>query len=345
MTTQFPKGRCFFISCHASLEHDVADVFRELGVQVVKANNACSHEERPCIPGYTDHDFTDDLRARVNTMSCRPEDFDGTNFIFLMNTDDLPHRVGYFAKFRPVIVYVFGQHVNLQLDELAGKMNNQWENKRTPNIFTVCYSRREYDYLKSRLATEVLNHLYYIRFAKRLSHYAPQGPKIDRLPFVYTSSNSIHHRGDGCGWPLLKELRGRLPHLLSGNDTQEVGGMGRITFDQLREMFWTCGCYLTFPAWPAPMVMNLYESMLAGCPVAFYDNGQGAKEEGLFDNGVGCLSSSTEELYQYCKRCLSDKAFREDQGAKCQDRAIQFYEFNRQLPQWEQLFSELSKLW
>lgn len=360
MTTQFTKGKCLFISCHASLEWDIAEIFKTLGVQVVKANNACGHEERPNIPGYTDHDFTDDLRARVNTMSCNESDFEGTNFIFLMNTDDLPHRVAYFAKFRPVIIYVFGQHVSLQLDELAGKMNNQWEKKRTPNIFTVCYARREYEYLKSRLATEVLNHLYYIRFAKKLEHYYPwrandscwddnslhfPGEPPMRLPFVFTASNSIHHRGDGCGWPQLRELRTKFPHILTGNDTQEVGGTGRITFEELLNFYWTCGAYVTFPAWPAPMVLNMMEAMLSGCPTAFYDNGMGAQDEGIFNDGVGCLSSDLGQLEEYCKRALKDKGFQKEQSEKCQQRAIEMWEFNRQLPAWEALFGELSKLW
>jgi hypothetical protein len=354
MTTQFPSGHCFFISCHASLEHDLGDLFKELGVQIVQANNACSHEERPCIPGYTDHDFTDDLRARVNTMSCRPEDFDGTNFIFLMNTDDFQHRVAYFAKFRPVIVYLFGQHTDLQLAEFAGKMNVQWENKLTPNIFAVCYSKREYEFLKPRVCTEIHHHLHYIRFAKRLEHYWPwKGQRVeaikhirpDRLPFVFTASNSIHHRGDGCGWPQLQQIRGKVPHILTGNDTQEVGGTGRVTFDELRQLMWTCGAYVTFPAWPAPIVMNMQEAMLSGCPTAFYDNGQGAKEEGIFNDGVGCLSSDVGVLVEYCQRSLRDKEFQKDQSKRCQERAIELYEFSRQLPGWITLFNELSKLW
>jgi hypothetical protein len=355
MSTKFEKGRCFFNSCHASLEHDLGDILRELGVQVVKANNACSHEERPSIPGYTDHDYSDDLRARVNTMACNDSDFDGTNFIFLMNTSDFQHRVPYFAKFRPVIIYLFGQHTDLQLAEFAGKVNNQQDKKVTPNIFTACYSKREYDYLKPRLYTELHHRLFHIRFAKRLEHYNPwKVPgiplngiphKSNRLPFVFTASNTIHRRGDGCGWPQLKDLRTRLPHLLAGNDTQEVGGTGRIPFDDLRQLFWTCGAYVSFPAWPAPMVMNLYEAMLSGCPTAFYDNDRGAKEEGLFSDDVGCLSADVNRLHEYCQRAIKDKGFQIVQSKLCLERAIEFFEFHRQLPKWEELFSDLSKLW
>ena len=84
---------------------------------------------------------------------------------------------------------------------------------------------------------------------------------------------------------------------------------------------------------------------MSGCPTAFYDNGRGAKEEGIFNDGVGCLSSDLGQLEEYCKRALKDKGFQKEQSEKCQQRAIELWEFNRQLPQWEQLFSELSKLW
>lgn len=344
MTTQFPNGKCFEISCHASLEWDWGQLLKALGIQIVKANNACSHEERPRIEGYNDHDYPEDLRARVMTMACNESDFDGTNFIFLMNTSDLQHRAAYFAKFRPVIVYLFGQHTNLQLDELAGKVNNQMDRKLTPNIFLVCYAKCEFDYLKPRLYTEIHHRLFYIPFSKKLTDYSGTS-NIGRLPFVFTASNAIHRRGDGCGWPQLQQLRNRLPHILTGEDTDVVGGTGRIRFDHLRRLFLTCGVYLTFPAWPAPLVMNLMEAMLAGCPTAFYDNGQGAKEEGVFTHGVGCLSSDVNELYEYCKRCLKDEDFRKAQSALCQDRAIQFWEFSRNLPKWEALFSEMQKLW
>lgn len=339
-------------SVHASLEHDLGDVLRELGITVVKANNDREHTERPNIPGYTDMDYGDELRARVNTMSCRLEDFDGTNFIFLFNTDDVQHRVAYMAKFRPVIVYLFGQHTDIQLAEFAGKMNVQWEKKGTPNIFAVCYSKVEYDFLKPRLCTEIHQHLFHIRFAKRLEHYAPwyHGiihpiPKPMRLPFVFTASNSIQNRGDQCGWPQLQMVRGKLPHILTGHETEAVQGTGRVTFDELRQLYWTCGAYVTFPAWPAPMVMNMMEAMLSGCPTAFYDNGRGAKEEGLFNDDVGCLSSDVNSLIEYCKRCLKDKGFQKEQSEKCQQRAIEYFEFSRIIPQWQALFSEMQTLW
>jgi len=356
MTTKFPEGKCFFNSCHASLEHDVSDVFRELGIKIVKANNDREHSERPNIPGYTDMDYGDELRARVNTMACNPEDFEGTNFIFMMNGSDFQHRVPYMAKFRPVIIYLFGQHTDTQLAEFAGKMNVQWEKKGTPNIFTVCYSRKEYDFLKPRLCTEIHHHLFHIRFAKRINDYWPWYPQDYgwdrnmvkpplRLPFVFTASNSIQNRGDGCGWPQLREMRMKFPHILTGHETEQVGGTGRVTFDELRQMFWTCGAYLTFPAWPAPMVLNLYEAMMSGCPTAFYDNGMGAKEEGLFNDDVGCLSSDTNVLLEYCQRALKDKGFQKEQSRRCQQRAIEMHEFSRVLPQWQELFGQLSKLW
>lgn len=358
MNTTFPAGRCFFNSCHASLEHDLADVFKTLGIKIVKANNDRAHTERPCIPGYNDMDYGDELRARIDNMMCTAEDFEGTNFILMMNNDQFQHRVSHLAQFKPIIVYLFGQHTDQQLAEFAGKMNVQFEKGMQPNIFTVCYGKREHDYLEQRLCTEIKNHLYYIRFAKRLDHYYPWkvpsllsdsvstlGPIPNRLPFVFTASNSIQNRGDQCGWPDLQIIRSKLPHILTGNETEAVQGTGRITFDELRQFYWTCGAYVSFPAWPAPLVMNLFEAGLSGCPIAFLDNGRGAKEEGLFDGGVGCLSTQPNDLYEYCKRAIKDKGFQNEQSLMVQQRFTEFYEFNRNLAKWRELFTEMSKLW
>lgn len=361
MTThiqQFTKGKCFCIFCHASLEWEIADILKTLGIKVVKANNDRQHSERPCIPDYTDMDFGDPLRERIRTATCTPEDFADVNFIFMMNTDKFQHVVPHLATFKPVILYLFGQHTDTQLAEFAGCMNVQWEKGLQPNIFTVCYARREFEYLESRLASEVKNHLRYIRFSKRLEHYYPwKVPALsgtinqwlayapNRLPFVFTACNSIHNRGDGCGWAELSMIRHRLPHILCGHETEQVGGTGRIPFEDLKRFYWTCGAYLSFPAWPAPLVMNCFESMMAGCPIAFLDNGRGAADEGLFDNGVGCLSTSPNDLYEYCKRAITDKGFQKEQSERCQQRAIEFYEFSRNIKHWVSLFEEVEKFW
>lgn len=344
---QFPQGKVFCHFCHASLEYILGDILKTLGITVVKSNNDRAHLERPNIPGYTDKDFGEEIRSRLHSLQCRGDEFEGCNFIFVMNTDDFHHRTAYYATFKPVIVYIFGQHTDLQLAEFAGKMNNQIDKGVQPNIFAVCYGRREHDFLKARLYDQVKHHLYYIRFAQRQELYYPWKLKRapERLPFVYTSSNSIQNRGDQCGWPQLKQLRTQLPHLLSGHETEAVGGMGRISFDHLRQLYWTCGAYVTFPAWPAPMVMNMQEAMLSGAPTAMFDNGQGAAEEGLFNDGVGCLSSSVEGLYSYCKRAITDKAFQEEQSARCQQRAAEFFDFDRNIHYWVELFNEMSKLW
>lgn len=372
---QFQKGRCFFRNLHASLEWEQCDIFKTLGISIGRGNFDRSHTERPEIPGYNDSDFGEDIRSRLASRTLREEDFEGCNFVYAMNSSEFQHEIPHLAEFRPVVFHLFGQWIEIQLDEFAGKMNKQAEMGLRPNIFVVCYVKREKDYLQARLREELKKNVFHIRFAKRPEIYNPWVVKdrcqkfqtagwgekeIDkfnefigfhrkppvRLPFVFTSSNSIHKRGEGCGWPQLEAIRNRnLPHILSGNETNEVKGTGRMSFDQLKTFMWSCGAYVSFPAWPAPLVMNIMEAQMAGAPVAFYENARGCAEEGMFDGEVGCLSSDVEALYGFCERCVKDSDFRERQSKLSIERAMELYDFNKVIHQWAEVFQEVSKFW
>jgi glycosyltransferase involved in cell wall biosynthesis len=345
------NARVFFHSVHASLEHDMALIFKHLGITIAKANMDRSYAERPEIPGYTGIDWGDEMRNRVDNLACNKEDFDGCDFAFIMNPSDFHWRVEHFSRFVPTVAYVNGQWLENQLDEFAGKMNKQWDAQSEPrtsekcNIWVAVYTKHEEEYLRKRVHTQLQDRIHHIRFCKRIEDY--YNPSTVRMDYIYTTCNDIHNRGDSCYWKEWQEIARNSPgdfYKLSGRNTDMVGGLGLIPFPWLVENMQTCAGYLGVPCYPAPLVLNVVEAMCAGAPVAFYDNQRGIKGEGIFE-GVGCLSDNTGTLRNFLKRCLDDKAFREDQAAKSLARAKELFAFETQVEKWRVLFSQMEALW
>lgn len=361
------KGRVFLHSVHASLEHDMAAIFKHLGLTIAKANMDRSFAERPEILGYTGLDYGDEIRGRVDSLNCTKEDFEGCDMAFIMNPSDFHQRVEHFSNFLPTVCYVNGQWVDQQLDELASKINGQWDRREkgsdeTPNIWVAVYTKREENYLRPKVHTQLQDRIHHIRFAKKFEDYYPWALPIDRFvalrkadpsiplkppereDWIYTTCNSIHHRGDCCNYQEYKLVTADFKRKLSGRHSEEIGGQGLIAFDQMRQQMRTCAGYLGVPAWPAPLVLNIVEAMMCGAPVAFYDNMRGIAEEGIFDGGMGATSFYVEGLKGFLKRCISDKGFREEQSGKSLERAKEFFDFYKQVEKWRVLFEQMSQL-
>lgn len=338
MTTPI-KGRIFYNSCHASIEHDFCLIWKHLGMTIAKGNMDRSFEERPPIEGYSGVDYGDDIRGRVDSLTCREEDFDGCDMIFMINPADFQNRIGHFAQFRPTCMYLNGQWIPRQLDELASKINGQWDRGEQPRIWVAVYTKREEAYLRARTHTQLQDRIHHIRFAKRFEDYYPwkfgaEGSPPERKPFIYTTCNDIHNRAEACNWSEYQEVVKDLPRILSGRNTNHVGGQGLVPFDQLKQQMRECSGYMGVPCWPAPLVLNVVEAMMSGAPVAFYDNGQGVAEEGIFEDGVGCCSKDIAGLRSFLQRCLNEPSFRDDQSAKSLQRASELFDFNKQVEKW-----------
>jgi hypothetical protein len=344
------KARVMLNSSHASLEHDVCQLFQHLGMTVANGNMDRSYEERPCIPGYSGFDFGEEVRTRMNSLTCEERDFDGCDMIMFFNPSDFHHRIAHFAKFRPVVMYLVGQWLDKQLDEMCGAINGQVDRKEQPRIWVACYSKREENYLRPRIYKELQDRVHHIRFAKKLEDYCPwslDGSKApERSEFIYTTCNDIHRRAESCVFHEWEKVIDGLPFELSGRNTQEVpGGKGLLPFDTIRKKMRECAAYMGVPCWPAPIVLNMIEAMMSGAPIAFYDNQRGIKDEALFDGDVGCCSHDISALRSFCNLCLRTKSFREDQSAKSLQRAKEFFEFKQQAEKWRVLFSQMEQLW
>lgn len=367
------NGSVFVHSCHASLEYDTSRVLQHIGLTVPRSNSDRGAFERPAVIGYNDQDFGEEIRGRVQSLTCREEDFEGCDYILMFNPADFHMRLLHFAQFRPTVMILHGQWIERQLDELAGAMNKLVEEGKPCRGWIACYTRREETELLKRLRSDLHGHVRHIRYAKDFAEYYPwKDPETfrrykeaindalftgntkhrelkvqefspARMPFIYTSVHSMKERAEACCYEQWKQIVKDLPHLFSGRRSEEDGGMGLITFMEQRQLYRTCGVYVSVPAWPAPWVLNANEAMCSGAPIAYFDNDRGIAEEGIFDNDVGCCSKDPAKLREYTIKCLKDEGFRAEQSAKVLARSIEFFDFETQCGKWVSLFNDMAK--
>jgi hypothetical protein len=319
-------------------------MFKHLGMTVVNGNMDRSFEERPDIPGYRGFDFGEEVRARVNTLTCVESDFEGCDMIFMGNPSDFHQRIEHFAKFRPVCMYLWGQWVDKQLDELAAKMNGQFDRGEQPRMWVACYTKVEEEYLRPRLYKQLQDRLHHIRFLFKFEDWTPS-TSPERHNHIFTTCNDFKARSKACNFEEWKQVIDGLNYRVSGRHSEEFGGLGLIPFEQLKKEMQECAGYMGVPCWPAPLVMNVCEAMMTGAPVAFYDNGRGVAHEGIFDDQTGCCSSDVSGLRSFLNLCLKDKGFRQDQSFKSLDRAHRFFNFDTQVEKWRVLFGQMQELW
>jgi hypothetical protein len=177
------KARVFYNSCHASIEYDICSIFRHLGMTITRGNLDRSHDERPAIPGYNDNqDYGDEIRNRVDALACIESDFENCDMIFMINPADFHWRIEHFARFRPTVMWLNGQWVENQLDELAGKINGQLDRGEQPRIWVAVYTKHEEEYLRKRVHTQLQDRIHHIRFCKRIEdYYNPKAPRDAEL--------------------------------------------------------------------------------------------------------------------------------------------------------------------
>ena len=172
-----------------------------------------------------------------------------------------------------------------------------------------------------------------IRFGKYLTDYEPW---TGGSGVIYSSCNSIHKRGHGCGWHLMEGAMKDLPISLSGKETQEVGGMGEIAEERMRELYRSSDAFLSFGTAPAAVVLTQIEAWCSGCPTAIFDNGHGISGEGM----RGIVSNRYEVLLEECRRLIADPEYRQSRHRDSLANAAQF-DIKSVGPKWDDLIREV----
>ena len=272
--------RLYIQSCHASLEYDHARMFRDLGYSVFGDWDLGS-KQRPKIEGVTD------ANSNIN-------DF---NFIIL---HQVPNYVDVMRSLlnqgKRVVLISFGQSDTWQYEGVSALCRDY------PHGYVAPYSIKDHRRHKEAGCPDHKSKLLY--FGKYFDDFEPW---TGIHPVVYATCNSIHKRGHGCRWELMKQFKRAVPVMLSGKETDEVGGMGEIPEPTMRERQRDSACFVSFGTSPAALIMSQIEAWCAGIPTVVYDNGHGIAEE----NMELMLSDDVNTMINHAKRCLADKGSRE----------------------------------
>lgn len=341
-------GKKVFINgVHAGAEYDFGLVCKHFGIECVAGNSSEPKEDhlriKPRIPGWEIPQISEETLSSITKLECNGDEFKDADFIFIVNPADFQERMPYFSGFKPVIMYLSGQWISSQLLKLIDYMNHQYESAQICNIAVCCYSKAELTFLKHELRPELHGRVGYVSFFKKLEEY-PFGQWDRREHFVYTSTHSPHRRGKfgkDAMFPEWIQVAKKFDIILSGMGTEDIGGLGCLPFEELVHRYQTCRCYVTVPAWPAPLVINLAEAMLCGAPVAFFDNDGGAQGEGIFEGNVGCLSSDPEVISRYVAECLASDDFCEEQSELCAAKARDMFDFDKNVTVWGSVLDSL----
>jgi len=266
--------RIYIASCHACLERDHAKLLTELGHHITGRFDIGS-TQRPKIKGVTD----------------RNSDYKDADLILLHQCEKFPEVARTYAEQGyPVILNAFGQGSMQQHIKMAALT------RENDKVKVVAYSKKDYETYKSMDANVSM-----IRFCDWPGEYhAWQGDWAACI----VMSNSIHRRGDACGWDILSVLRATgLPIYAIGQDTQDIPfGLGLIPWDMLKIMMSHARCMLSLGTIPAPMLMHQMQGLMAGMPVVAYDNDAGIAGEVIagikVEKAVNRLESEIRELIE-----------------------------------------------
>ena len=288
-------------SCHAALEYDQAKLFSELGLSVSGLFDVGS-KQRPKVKGVTDVDAPAEIHEANKTRDIQLSQIGDPDVIIVHQTSDFVERTLAYAKqaeHTQVVQIIFGQGNSVQHQMLAQVARDYH------NVWIVPYALKEFN-MYSMLGAPA-DRLRMIRFGKPHSDFQPRAWKGTE-PCCFVPCNSVHKRGDGCNWNALQLLMGSGINLVvGGKDTEEIGGLGELTFDQYRDWLQRAQCYLHLGTIPAPYTLTLVEAACSGTPIVGMNNGHGLATEGL---GIQ-ISKDVCEVLGFIRRILQDPDVRQ----------------------------------
>lgn len=154
---------------------------------------------------------------------------------------------------------------------------------------------------------------------------------------IVTICNLIHEREQFCGGSIWNEIASQFPHKLIGENpglsqpaknTEEL--VGEIAQSRI---YINTSLYSPFP-------MSLGEAMMCGMPIV-----STAYQEvpHILTHGVDAfLSNDPKEMIKYCHILMNDKELCEKMGKAAHETAMKHFSKEKIIPQWEQLFKEMT---
>ena len=264
--------KIFIHSCHAGLEYDQARMLTDMGHEVSGIFDIGS-EQKPKIKGITDKN------GKAGNA----------DLYLLHQCEDFPERsADYATKYgKPVITMAFGQGGNDSHAKMATVL------KDIPNTFLCAYSETAVNIYK-KLGCSTNDKVHFIRFGKRLTEFGPWSG-VDHSCLV--ACNSIHKRGDACGWPIVAMLRqSGINVKLVGHETEEVGGLGLVSDKELKDLFRQAYVAFVPGTVPAQYTLTMMEAAASGTPIIAWDSGCGLGDENLGLHTVKTLQEAVAAI-------------------------------------------------
>ena len=103
-----------------------------------------------------------------------------------------------------------------------------------------------------------------IRFGKEPSEWGGWSG-FDRV--VGNLTQHLAQRGTACGYPFWAEVTADLPVRPAGPGSDAIGGIGELTYEQVRAYLRRIRAYLYTGTVPASYTLGLIEAMMTGVPI------------------------------------------------------------------------------
>jgi len=286
-------------------------MFVDMGYNVT-GNWDFGSKERPKIKGVTDRNY------RITE--------DGSDLVILHQVPNYTTVMRELLEAgKRVILTAFGQSDTWQYVETA-KLCNKFEHAYIAN-----YSKKDLRLHAEAGCSDDKSRL--IRFAKYLDDFKPWNGKQGT---AYCCCNNIHNRGPGCRWDLMEQLINKCPVTLSGVNTNEVGGLGQISVDEMHERFANSACSVSFGTAPAAMTLGQIEAVCAGTPLVLFDNGYGARDEGL----TKMIYSNVNDMAMHINSLIREPFYRNQKHEESLE-ASKMFDVKNIIPQWEELIERV----
>ena len=154
-------------------------------------------------------------------------------------------------------------------------------------------------------------------------------------PFVGNVTQDMIGRGAHCGIDFWREATEGLPVRPAGRGSEELGGVGLLPYEDMREYLRNVGVYLYTGTQPASYTLGLIEAMMTGTPVVSIGP-ERMWLPTLFEGGdiVGTSFDDPAEARTEMATILADRDLAAALSAVQRERAIVLFGIEYIGPQW-----------
>lgn len=140
--------------------------------------------------------------------------------------------------------------------------------------------------------------------------------------------------------PVLRKYNTRVHGLMSP--------LGPVSFEQQKELYRNARVYWGYGSRPSPIVLNIFEAMLTGCPVVTWGHQYGNGTPPMYQMPEiienwknGLCTDDMNEVDKFISKCLNDEDFARMISTNARIKALNTFSKAYIKPQWENLFEKI----